>query len=129
MFMIFNYNNHEQSSGIYLIQNTITNKIYIGKTKHFKQRWNQHKSNLLNHSHTNKFLQNEFDTLYIKLNHTNFLIFSILEVHPTYNKQIIKEREDYYLSHYFDNQHYCYNKIPQPKTTISPFEELLSLNS
>ena len=42
-------------SGIYLIKNLITNKLYIGKACYIKKRLNTHKWALRHKKHVNKF--------------------------------------------------------------------------
>lgn len=52
---------NEDISGIYLIKNTQTGKLYIGESKHIYTRWLQHKEQLANGAHYNKPLQNDYD--------------------------------------------------------------------
>ena len=47
--------------GIYQIRNIINNKIYIGSTKNFPNRWRNHKSDLNRNKHGNKYLQNAWN--------------------------------------------------------------------
>ncbi len=61
-------------SGIYCIENTITNKKYIGQSIHVIQRWNKHKNELNNNRHFNDYLQKAWK----KYGSENFT-FSILE--------------------------------------------------
>jgi group I intron endonuclease len=48
-------------AGIYAIRNKINGKLYIGSTINFKQRWQQHKSNLKNNRHHSQILQNAWN--------------------------------------------------------------------
>lgn len=48
-------------SGIYCILNLINGKIYIGSAVYIKQRWRQHKHDLLANKHTNTKLQNSWN--------------------------------------------------------------------
>ena len=48
-------------TGIYMIQNSINNKIYIGKTKDLNKRWKRHKRYLKGNYHYNKNLQEEYN--------------------------------------------------------------------
>lgn len=47
----------ETDCGIYCIENISTSKKYIGQSKHIRERWNKHKSELNNQSHFNDYLQ------------------------------------------------------------------------
>ncbi len=47
--------------GIYKIENTINNKVYIGQSIDIKKRWAAHKRELTNGTHDNFLLQNEWD--------------------------------------------------------------------
>lgn len=51
----------EISTGIYTITNLKTEKIYVGESFDIESRWTQHKNDLLNNSHINKLLQNDFN--------------------------------------------------------------------
>lgn len=48
-------------SGVYLITNKITEKVYIGSSVDIRRRWNQHRSYLRNNKHPNKKLQNSWN--------------------------------------------------------------------
>lgn len=49
---------YQKLSGIYTITNTLNNKIYVGScATSIKQRWNNHKNELLKNKHTNTYLQ------------------------------------------------------------------------
>lgn len=48
---------HTAVSGIYVILNTKTNKVYIGKALDIKKRWRQHKYQLNGGYHSNEHLQ------------------------------------------------------------------------
>jgi group I intron endonuclease len=80
------------NSGIYVIENSINNKKYIGSAINIKKRWNKHIYALNKNSHDNSYLQNAW-CKYGKINFT----FNILEeVEP--DKLI--EREQYYINLY-----------------------------
>jgi len=61
----------KRQSGIYKI--IINNSFYIGSACNLYQRLHQHKSNLINNKHHNKYLQNVFNKYKI----VNFEIISI----------------------------------------------------
>lgn len=70
--------------GIYSIKLNNTDKIYIGKTSNFKNRWNQHIALLNNNKHHCADLQNHFNSL----NENKSIKFSVLEFcEPTHTKE------------------------------------------
>lgn len=73
--------------GIYIITNTINNKVYIGRSKDIDSRFSSHKCNLRNNNHINEHLQRAWN----KYGEENFK-FEILElcntVEDTYSKEI-----------------------------------------
>lgn len=103
--MKFIYNGHSRKSGVYLIRNILTNKIYIGSAKEFKRRSKQHYSDLKNKRHGNRHLQRAFN----KDGEENF-IFEILEVVDG-TKENRREVEQTYLDKYYDGGKRCYNII------------------
>ena len=66
---------------IYKIENIKNSNVYIGQTKDFQQRVQQHKTNLLNNNHHQQFLQQEFN------NEVNL----ISEQHKTEDINLCKE--------------------------------------
>ena len=74
---------NKKTCGIYKITNTITNEVYIGKSKNIEGRFEEHKNNLNNGIHHNKGLQEDFDRT--EGIFTNFKI---------YDYEIIEEVED-----------------------------------
>lgn len=91
-------------SGIYSIINIINNKMYIGSTINFSNRWSRHRYNLNNTNHSNSHLRSSW----LKYGPENF-IFSVIEYveditqlelreqfwmdkfKPEYNKRLIAE--------------------------------------
>jgi group I intron endonuclease len=47
----------KHKSGIYIISNSIDDRIYIGSTINFDRRFKDHRSKLINKTHANKYLQ------------------------------------------------------------------------
>lgn len=47
--------------GIYIIKNTINNRVYIGKSNDIRKRWLTHKRNLKSGKHHNEKLQKDYD--------------------------------------------------------------------
>lgn len=60
--------------GIYKITNKLTNKSYIGESNDIERRWSEHKEELINNSHKNYKLQEDWNTY----GENNF-VFEILE--------------------------------------------------
>lgn len=48
-------------AGIYIIQNIVNGKIYVGSAKCLKRRWYQHQSDLRLKKHGNRYLQNAWN--------------------------------------------------------------------
>lgn len=110
-------------SGIYKIHNTSSNKFYIGQSKEFKSRWNGHKKALLGNSRKcNKYLKNSFKYYYKKLGHTDFLIFSIIELIPNSTQEERETREEEirleYVQKYGENRVYSDKVIKQGEKTV-----------
>ena len=79
-------------SGIYYIENTITNKKYIGQSSKIYTRWNQHKNKLNNNKHPNIYLQASWNR-----HGENAFTFCILEY---CNVEELDERENYWIDFY-----------------------------
>lgn len=92
----------KQKSGIYKIRNLINNKIYIGSSINVSVRISQHKLQLKNKKHHNKYLQSSVNKYGIE----NFE-YSILEY---CNENELLEREEYYINYYnSNNNNFGYN--------------------
>lgn len=103
------------NSGVYLIQNILNNKIYIGASISIYSRLCDHKVSLRNNVHTNKHLQTAFN----KYGEENFIFETLEECDEEY----IFSQENYWCnllnSH---NRKFGYNidpTSPQGKMTIS----------
>lgn len=78
--------------GIYKIENLVNGKIYIGQSKHIKQRWSEHKKELKTNRHTNKYLQRAWN----KYGENNFAHIVLEEC----DEDLLDEREKYYIELY-----------------------------
>lgn len=76
--------------GVYKITNDKDGKFYIGSSKDIEQRWYEHKYELKNHKHGNKYLQNAWD----KYGEDSFSF----EVVEECDQKIQFEREQHYLN-------------------------------
>lgn len=83
---------HNHTIGIYLIQNIITNQVYIGSSKNIYRRIILHKSLLRNHKHHNKYLQNSFN----KYHEHNFIVIILSEC----NESELSSKEEYIIKLY-----------------------------
>jgi group I intron endonuclease len=77
---------------IYKIYNKITGQYYIGSTLNSKRRFRQHIVMLEKNKHPNKKLQNSFNKYSL-----DSFSFEILESFETISKELIIEKEQYYL--------------------------------
>ena len=77
------------NSGIYCIENVITNEKYIGLSCSLKERLRSHKYDLKRDMHGNNPLQESYN----KYGRENF-IYSIIE---ECEEKLLGEREDYYI--------------------------------
>ena len=106
------------TSGIYQIRNIKNNKVYVGQTINFRDRFNQHKSSLLGDKHYNKYLQRSFNKYGIE----NF-VFEVLEYCP---KERLNEKEREWIKYkrseyaeYGYNAAYAVIKFGQYDTSLS----------
>lgn len=89
-------------SGIYCIENIITNKKYIGQSINIKDRWSKHKSELNHQTHDNDYLQKAWN----KYGENNFKFYIIERC----NIKDLDEKEIYYIEYYNTlNRNYGYN--------------------
>lgn len=89
-------------SGIYCIENKINKRKYIGKSVNIRKRFYEHKRNLLNNKHTNKFLQRDFN----KSGINNFVFYIISE----FKESELNEKEIDYIEFYkTTNNKFGYN--------------------
>lgn len=107
--MQFIYQSHANQPGIYKIFNTHTNRIYVGQAARFERRWYDHKRQLLNGRHQNKFLLNDFNKCRAELGHDDFLEFHVLEVMEGSTKEGRNKREEEWIAQHWDKQDLCYN--------------------
>lgn len=99
--MKFEYNGFAKSGGIYQIKNTNNNKVYIGSAASFKNRWNQHKKDLIKGNHGNKHLQSAYN-----LEGDSVWEFTVLEV-VAGDKVARKTAEQVWIDKFYGEN--CYN--------------------
>lgn len=75
--------------GIYMIQNKVNGKIYIGQSVDIEKRWNRHRGELRDNSHVNKHLQNSWNIH----GEDNFEFTIICEC----NENQLNTMEEYYI--------------------------------
>lgn len=89
------YNGNSKQAGIYSIKNKLNERLYIGSTHWFEDRWISHLRALRKNSHHNRFLQNDFN----KSGECSF-VFEIIEI-VTGDKKDRINREQHYLDNLF----------------------------
>tara|TARA_R110002020_G_scaffold41921_12_gene123250 strand:- start:5789 stop:6598 length:810 start_codon:yes stop_codon:yes gene_type:complete len=95
----------ENIGGIYVIRNLTNNKIYVGSTKNFEERWKQHQQHLMAQKHCNIILQRAFN----KRGKDNF-IFEIIEECTGYTRKSLFALEDKYIESFkAKNRDFGYN--------------------
>ena len=82
----------EKISGIYCIQNIVTNKKYIGQSNNIYYRWRKHKSELNRNVHVNTYLQNSWN----KYGQENFKFYIVEKC----ALELLDEKEIYYVEYY-----------------------------
>lgn len=80
-----------RSSGIYVIRNSINDKVYVGSAMQFRKRFNVHTSNLRKNIHHSPLLQNFVDKYGI-----DKLSFNIMLV-CDYDKEVIYRHEQNFI--------------------------------
>lgn len=80
--------------GIYLIRNTVTNKVYIGQSVDIERRWSEHKARAfnLNNNCTHK-------PLYLSMRKYGIDVFTV-EVLCECSPEELNEKEEYYIYYY-----------------------------
>jgi len=85
------YNNLKHKSGIYIIKNTINNKVYIGSAVNMYNRIYEHLRTLKHNEHRNKYLQNHYNK------YSNSFYFENL---CFCNKEYLIIKEQFYIDFY-----------------------------
>lgn len=90
------------NSGIYVIENIQTNKVYIGRSKNLNKRKTEHFRMLRKSVHHNIYLQRSFN----KWGRKNF-VFRLLE---DCQDEYLTDREKFWLDYYYETDwKLCYN--------------------
>jgi group I intron endonuclease len=106
-------------SGVYIIENLINHKVYIGSATSFQMRWNLHLRKLTQQRHHTKHLQSSWD-LY---GQENFVFWAVEEVE---DRSKLTEREQFYLDLFLKSYfHGVYNtrKIAESNIGLKWTEE------
>lgn len=85
----------EKVSGVYMIKNLVTGRVYIGSSGNIKSRWRTHKDLLKHRKHHNSYLQNSYNKHGI-----GAFKFSIIE---KCEKEELEIREQYWYEYYKEN--------------------------
>ena len=83
-------------SGIYKIINTKTDKVYIGQSSAYLNRWHTHKSRLRNNKHDNPSLQEDYNTY-----GEEAFVFEVIEELPcdTSSGVLLKKEAEQIIKH------------------------------
>ena len=100
-----------QLSGVYLLTNTLNNKVYVGSAVKFHARFNEHIRDLTNKEHANRIIQQSWE----KHGPTVWL-FSALEF--VSDLDILLDREEEWIGKYFDDQINCYNLCRKARSNL-----------
>lgn len=87
------------TAGIYAIKNTLNNKMYIGSTACFKNRWRRHRQCLRGNYHHSLHLQRSYN----KLGESRFVFIVLEECENIRETLILLEQK------YMDELHPEYN--------------------
>lgn len=96
----------EPISGIYKITNIKNGKVYIGQSVNVTLRWWSHVEELSKGKHCNKMLSEDFQQYGLQS-----FTAEIIERCGSRDKNILLERERYYISLYFHSGYSLYNRI------------------
>ena len=92
-------------AGVYKITNTINGKIYVGESTGYPSRINKHKFTLKRGIHKNPKLQNDYDQ-----HSLDIFDFQVIEEHPPdADKNLLLEREAYFINKYKEEGKELYN--------------------
>jgi len=112
--MIYTFEGNSRSGGIYEIVNEKTGLRYIGQTKEFKARWNQHRQGLRKGKHRNKHLLGSYNKWIDILGHDDFIYFGIIEVMNNSTKEERNVREEWWINTAQEHHINLYNKQMEP---------------
>ena len=92
-------------AGVYKITNTINGKIYVGESTVYPKRFHQHKNRLKRGVHSNPGLQTDYDQYSLDI-----FDFQVIEEHPPdADKNLLVEREAYFINKYKEEGKELYN--------------------
>jgi len=76
-------------AGLYIIENTMTSKIYVGCSTQLPRRWSQHKRELNKGDHINSYLQRDYEEY-----GSSAFKFVVLREYPNDTPLALLEREE-----------------------------------
>lgn len=95
---------NQKISGVYIIQNVVSDRCYVGATRDVTQRWRTHYRELADNRHINEYLQSEFTDA------PDVFVFRLLEMCPVSDLRV---REIHHASlHESQSQEWGYNPRP-----------------
>ena len=102
-----NYEIYKNLGGIYMIQNTINGKYYIGSTKNFVKRWLYHSKDLRINRSSSVILQRAYN----KYGFENFRFIPIKVLEDLTVENLLKEEQEF-----LDKEKPIYNSMPNATT-------------
>lgn len=82
--------------GVYGIKSKVTNKVYVGSTRHIQDRLSKHFNELFHNRHTNQLLQDDF-------NKYGFFSFTIIIYDSDLNTNLLAKEKEVQISIGVDN--------------------------
>ena len=111
--------NYKDKETVYIIYNTISNGIYIGKTSNYSQRISRHKTQLKSNKHINKKLQEDYN----KYGVDTFIFF------PLCWKKSVSSIETNLIKLISRYNPYCYNVVNNKKRQPIAKAKLISVEN
>lgn len=99
-------------SGVYIIKNTVTEKLYVGSTNNFSVRWKRHICDLNKQTHTGIKLQRAW-------NKYGSLAFEFCVIEYVDNLASLMEREQHWLNT-LKSVELGYNTLPTAGSNRGP---------
>jgi len=116
----------KNESGVYIIKNSIDDRCYIGSTIDFYQRFQDHKSSLLNNKHANQILQNFVNKYGLNTLSFNILCFCNNKV-LRYNEKLLMDelRPSFNIKPLEINDFNLYNADDEKERVINIIDDIL----
>lgn len=105
--------------GIYLLTNLITHKVYIGQSVDIHRRWQEHKRSSMPNKYAHKSERDQKAPIHLAMRKYGVDNFE-LKVLEECSKELLDEREKYWIKYYHsNNKKYGYNITDGGQTNIA----------